>query len=233
MFYLMISYMISWQRKVPDDRACHFFEESLEEVTVLTSKRRSRSCKFQTFPSHFQVARNTTFSIGFASGYGLFKLRMGIRVFFSLSLSGAPWAAAAWSLGPSCQPQAPSQAASDSEPLAPTLPKFNFGADLPTKCTNYSVVPNASIWHFTCTLEFQVKTYFNLKLVLFHQQIGVKLLPIIGFTPQLLAIIGNYLQLLLLLVYKKGWLLLTFIAPCSNINLCNYCKIIIAINHFC
>jgi hypothetical protein len=37
---------------------------------------------------------------------------------------------------------------------APSLPKFNFGATLPTKCTNYSVLPNASIWHYICTLNF-------------------------------------------------------------------------------
>ena len=44
-----------------------------------------------------------------------------------------------------------------------------------------------------------------------HQQIGVKLFTIIGFTPQLLAIICNYWLLLLLIFCKKCcnyWLLL-------------------------
>jgi hypothetical protein len=36
-----------------------------------------------------------------------------------------------------------------------------------------------------------------------HQQIGVKLFPIICFTPQLFGIIGKYLRLLLLFVCEK------------------------------
>jgi hypothetical protein len=69
-----------------------------------------------------------------------------------------------------------------------------------------------------------------------HQQIGVKLFTIIGFTPQLLAIIGYYWLLLLLLFSKSVALIgpiLDIIAPCPNINYCDYCIPIIAINRFC
>ncbi len=61
-----------------------------------------------------------------------------------------------------------------------------------------------------------------------HQQIGVKLLAIIGFTPyywQLLAIIA----LLAIIFLQKVFILLAIIATSSNINYCNYCDTIIAI----
>jgi hypothetical protein len=61
-----------------------------------------------------------------------------------------------------------------------------------------------------------------------HQQIGVKLLAIIGFTPLLLEIIGyycNYWLLLAVIFLQKVFILLTS----SNINYCNYCDTIIAI----
>ena len=68
-----------------------------------------------------------------------------------------------------------------------------------------------------------------------HQQIGVKLLAIIGFDPyywQLLAIIeiiGYYWLLLAIIFLQKVFILLTIIATGSIINYCNYCDTIIAI----
>ena len=38
----------------------------------------------------------------------------------------------------------------------PSLPKFNFGTDLPTRCTNYSVLPESRFWHTSCTLGFKM-----------------------------------------------------------------------------
>ncbi len=65
-----------------------------------------------------------------------------------------------------------------------------------------------------------------------HQQLGVKLLAIIGFTPYywlLLAIIGYYWLLLAIIFLQKVFILLAIIATGSNINYCNYCDTIIAI----
>jgi hypothetical protein len=70
-----------------------------------------------------------------------------------------------------------------------------------------------------------------------HQQIGVKLFPIIGFTPQLLAIIAYYSSLILLLLlfgekfcYSSYWLLLNHaqtliiaIIPTLLLQLINFC----------
>jgi hypothetical protein len=52
-------------------------EESLEKVTVLTSKRLSRSWEFQICTFHF--ALNKTFSIGSASDYGLLRMMSRYR----------------------------------------------------------------------------------------------------------------------------------------------------------
>jgi hypothetical protein len=88
-----------------------------------------------------------------------------------------------------------------------------------------------------------------------HQQIGVKLLAIVGFHPYcwlllaIIAIIGyywlffckksSYYWLLLAIIaiigyywlffLQKVFLLLAIIATSSNINYCNYCDTIIAI----
>jgi hypothetical protein len=67
-----------------------------------------------------------------------------------------------------------------------------------------------------------------------HQQIGIKLLAIIGFTPLLLvlAIIGyycNYWLLLVIIFLQKVFISLAIIATSSNIIYCNYCDTIIAI----
>ena len=53
------------------------------------------------------------------------------------------------------------RASPSSQP--PSLPEINFSTVLPTKCITYSVLPNASIWHYICTLGF--KKHF--KLVVF------------------------------------------------------------------
>jgi hypothetical protein len=56
------------------------------------------------------------------------------------------------------------RASPSSQP--PSLPEINFSTVLPTKCITYSVLPNASIWHYICTpILFQFKEHF--KLVVF------------------------------------------------------------------
>ncbi len=53
------------------------------------------------------------------------------------------------------------RASPSSQP--PSLPEINFSTVLPTKCITYSVLPNASIWHYICTLDFKM----HFKLVVF------------------------------------------------------------------
>ncbi len=43
------------------------------------------------------------------------------------------------------------------------LPKFNFGTASPTRCTNYSVLPESRFCHTFCTLGF--KCMFKLLVV--------------------------------------------------------------------
>jgi hypothetical protein len=65
-----------------------------------------------------------------------------------------------------------------------------------------------------------------------HQQIGVTLLAIIGFTPLLLAIIDFYCiywLLLAIIFLHKVFILLAIIEPSSNIYYSDYCDTIIAI----
>ena len=58
------------------------------------------------------------------------------------------------------------RASPSSQP--PSLPEINFSTVLPTKCITYSVLPNASIWHYICTLDF--KTHFKLVVSRFWNQ---------------------------------------------------------------
>ncbi len=66
-----------------------------------------------------------------------------------------------------------------------------------------------------------------------HQQIGVILLPIICFTPQLLVIIAKYLLLLLLFVCIFFAIICYYCTrshhPTQNVNYCKYSNTIIAI----
>ena len=43
-----------------------------------------------------------------------------------------------------------------SQPPSLHWQKFNFGTDLPTRCTNYSVLPESRFWHTSCTLGFKM-----------------------------------------------------------------------------